>query len=341
MSENKKLNSVHFLRFIAAFAVLAHHVAQIYNGPIWVGAAGVDVFFVISGLVIGLALMSDDSAGTFVTKRFIRVYPIYWIATIILIAVNHFVNGGAPSWEHVARSALLLPQFGHKWAPIYWAAWTLTYEVLFYCIAGATLLLCRERALLACIVAMAFLATALIPIPFADGAKDFKTSICLEFLFGLLIAIAVRHRLIPSRRNALPLLVFSVAMFAYNYGLANHGPREISWGIPAAILIYSLLAYDDAPLFKTRFVKLGGDSSYALYLTHVTWMTVLYYIAFETGFVLTEHPFIVACVWIPTGLAVGILTHLFIEKPLLNSLRLVFLQRGSEVKVTASSIAGK
>ena len=57
-----KLYSIQFLRFVAAIAVANHHflytlsLATGSEQHILLGAAGVDVFFVISGVVIGLCI---------------------------------------------------------------------------------------------------------------------------------------------------------------------------------------------------------------------------------------------------------------------------------------------
>ena len=46
----QKVYSIQFLRALAAFSVLLFHII---GGPFTIGAAGVDVFFVISGLIMG------------------------------------------------------------------------------------------------------------------------------------------------------------------------------------------------------------------------------------------------------------------------------------------------
>ena len=55
MRDEQRLYSVHFLRFFASASVVVHHVIARYEPKLIVGAAGVDMFFIISGLVIGLA----------------------------------------------------------------------------------------------------------------------------------------------------------------------------------------------------------------------------------------------------------------------------------------------
>ncbi len=80
-----RLHALQALRFVAAFAVMVHHSLTAFGPPLTdvvVGAAGVDIFFVISGVVIGYA-DHDDGALRFAAKRVIRVIPLYWLATLV------------------------------------------------------------------------------------------------------------------------------------------------------------------------------------------------------------------------------------------------------------------
>jgi exopolysaccharide production protein ExoZ len=47
-------------------------------GQVWLGRAGVMLFFAISGFVI--ALQRQKPVATFIKHRAIRIYPAYWIA---------------------------------------------------------------------------------------------------------------------------------------------------------------------------------------------------------------------------------------------------------------------
>jgi len=53
-----------------------------------VGAAGVDIFFVISGFVMMLVINNKlTSPGIFLKNRLSRIYPNYWIYFIIVVLV--------------------------------------------------------------------------------------------------------------------------------------------------------------------------------------------------------------------------------------------------------------
>src|SRR6478609_4729014 len=92
------LLSVQMLRALAAAMVVLHHIqlnlALGFGLPealpnLAVGSAGVDIFFGISGFV--MVISSDrlfarpGAAKTFITRRLIRIVPLYWAVTSIYV----------------------------------------------------------------------------------------------------------------------------------------------------------------------------------------------------------------------------------------------------------------
>ncbi len=93
-----RLDSLQWLRALAAMMVLIGHVieeAAHYRG-VTIPAAnlpwtrGVDIFFVISGFVIALSMahftQSRDGARAFLLRRAVRVVPLYWLFTTLMVA---------------------------------------------------------------------------------------------------------------------------------------------------------------------------------------------------------------------------------------------------------------
>jgi peptidoglycan/LPS O-acetylase OafA/YrhL len=122
-----ELLSIQALRGVAVLAVVLMHVAQyslqrlgLSVVPLFdVGAAGVDLFFVISGFVIVYAserlFGRPGSTRIFLLRRLIRIVPIYWIATTLalayLLAQYHNVAAatGGSSWSYLLASYLFWP----------------------------------------------------------------------------------------------------------------------------------------------------------------------------------------------------------------------------------------
>ena len=135
----KRLSSIQILRAAAALSVALFHACQWSQADFAVGAAGVDLFFLISGFVLWLAAeRAPVSPGAFLWARFTRVAPLYWIWTLIaaamaavwppITAIIHLGLG------HLLLSLAFLPHTdpaGGPW-PLLPSGWTLVYEAFFY-----------------------------------------------------------------------------------------------------------------------------------------------------------------------------------------------------------------
>ena len=94
---HKKLNLLQVYRGIAAVLVVMFHLtdmsAQRLNQVTFfnlfqAGWSGVDYFFVLSGFIMVYvhrsAIGKKDHLKSFLVKRAVRIYPIYWIITLTL-----------------------------------------------------------------------------------------------------------------------------------------------------------------------------------------------------------------------------------------------------------------
>jgi peptidoglycan/LPS O-acetylase OafA/YrhL len=142
----KRLDYLDALRVLALGAVISFH--YLFNGiskgtvtsigftPLApfakYGYLGVELFFLISGFVI-LYSTQNRSATEFIKKRFMRLYPMYWIAIITIFAITHL-----PVWDHkgpsIKKTLLSLTMFptafGGDWIDN--AHWFLMRELQFY-----------------------------------------------------------------------------------------------------------------------------------------------------------------------------------------------------------------
>lgn len=207
------LYSVNFLRFIAAMGVLLHHIYAVGRTPITIGAAGVDVFFVISGIVLGLAVRTSTSAGDFLLRRFIRVMPIYWLATAAFVGFGLWAWQIIPTWRQIFYSIALIPALDQHTVLIYWPAWTLAYELLFYTALACSLRTRRPIAVTG--IFMAATACLEIHAPWGEPESTMGTPLCLEFVYGLLISAAWQRFVRPDRAIG-ALCLFASALFSFS-----------------------------------------------------------------------------------------------------------------------------
>jgi peptidoglycan/LPS O-acetylase OafA/YrhL len=286
----KQLQTVQLLRFVAALAVALYHVqlrTRPGNGSSDVfllfekGGLGVDLFFVISGLVIYLSVAGKPFVpARFLSQRFWRIYPPYWavLAMAIFIAVAQQILGGNSqsfallSPESLAVSTLLLPTDPQ----VYPVAWTLAVEVTFYLIFTLAYLAGGLRAVVAALLAWYALAVAYSAAKSPDAPMIWMFhTIVLEFLFG--VAIAALYRA-GRLRGGPALTALGLALFAavLVFDLTDWR-REFCYGIPAAVLMAGAV---QLTWRVPRILLLGGESSYLLYLLHPLVYSVM---AFSIG----------------------------------------------------------
>lgn len=297
-----KFRSIQLIRALAAVGVLLCHTAG------WtLGAAGVDLFFVISGFIIGTVMPGRD-ARTFLVDRLRRIYPIYFIALLPWALIGAWF-ATIPA-DRLAASLTLWPIWGGRFViPFNPPAWTLCFEMLFY--LGATLSLATARRWLPLAIAGG---AALLYQLFPGALLGFVGNpMILEFCAGLALTRLPRRAGPAGAAIPIALLIFALSpsIILADGGLAIDASRSMLrlawWGVPAFLLAYAALTFDQA-FASPRWngAVLIGDASYSLYLVHVLPALILQY-------------------WWPVEalliLAFGVAVHLAVEKPLLERLR--------------------
>ena len=280
------LASLQYLRGIAAFMVICVHLrTQVermgYAGgwPDWT-AAGVDIFFVLSGFLMWSTTVGRDQPPLeFYRRRIVRIVPLYWLLTSVVVAVMVVAPQALQSvrfdWLNVIGSYLFFftPGSSGRLEPVLVVGWTLNYEMLFYVIYGAALALpagWRFGTTVGVIVALVcFGATT-----WADAdpvLQRYTASIMVEFALGMVIARCWQR--LPAGRAGTGLgVLLTVAGFA---GLAllwdvpTPNWRGLSCGVPAAMIVTGALLLERAgSLPHLPGMQRLGDMSYSLYLSH-------------------------------------------------------------------------
>ena len=288
------LVSLQYLRGVAALMVVYHHVGfaltrisgtDLPLAPL--GAAGVDIFFVLSGFIIWVTTWSKDlSPSDFLYRRATRIIPLYWGVTILVsvLMVNAPTLFNTVHFDayNAAYSIVFIPAMNpslNEIMPVYSLGWTINYEVFFYAIFACVITLPKRYWLilsLAVFVTVALagagsLARNNIPLVF------WTRPIVLEFAFGVVAGWMYLRRLILPAPFAIGGLFVGIAalLLTQLWGI-SYPPngasiwRVIEWGGPAFLIVLAL------PTLETRGYRfpLGvfsalGDASYSIYMTHL------------------------------------------------------------------------
>lgn len=283
----QKLRSIQVLRGIAAMAVVVYHATGYRFG---VGAAGVDLFFVISGFIMA-HVSQGRSSGDFMLDRLWRIVPLYFAALVARLALF------PAEWSQcrTLASLTLWPSWPNWCFPYVFQGWTLSYELFFY----AMLALCISRQWLMFAILPAIVLWRLT-IP-ADPFVWLGNPMILEFLMGMALARA------PRRHGWITLTAGLVGL-----AIAPTEPtsmmRVIYWGIPAALIFHGTLCFERA--LKSELAELPvqlGNASYSIYLFQFIFLIPL-----------IGQPAVLAICTAGVG---GYAVHRLVEKPLLRSRR--------------------
>lgn len=268
--KNNRLSNIDSLRAIAALCVCIFHFDRnSFIGIEWLseitqyGYLGVEVFFVISGFIIPFSLERSGyrlpDFPSFITSRFIRLYPAYLltiVATIGLWHISTLIPGfkGSPplvTGTQLASNVLLISDLqGEAWiSPIFW---TLAIETQFYFLIGLSYLgfISKNKF----IQATTIFIWLIFPLMTAKGYSVFSwTSLLLVGIIGFLW---------KSNRISFFLAIFYMTLALFVHAKVNGFLACIT----GAATIFAILF---APDIKSRLLVWLSTISYSLYLLHV------------------------------------------------------------------------
>jgi peptidoglycan/LPS O-acetylase OafA/YrhL len=303
-TQTARLPGLDILRAAAIALVLMTHYgfvshAQTFGVMSRIGWAGVDLFFVLSGYLIGNQILAPVARGesfslrVFFARRLLRTLPNYYAVLAVYLLLPHSAISGssaAPVW----RFLTFTQNFGLAYGQTFTHSWSLCIEEQFYVILPlAVLALARwgRSARVAWCVLGAAIAAGMGARGYAwlahgydrSTAEVYYSSFCRsdELLFGVAIAMlrnfhAGLFERLQRHGNAL-LAAGLGAAAAVLYGLANDIPNPLvtsALGYPLVAASFALLtcsALSPNSLLNRLWIP-GASSlalwSYAVYLAH-------------------------------------------------------------------------
>lgn len=308
--QSNRIFGLDILRSSAILLVILYHSKSIfYESDVinfksfyLVGVYGVEIFFVLSGFLIGRVLISDFSnkkpSGkvlyNFWLKRWFRTLPNYYLFLCLNVILAYFLDGHGVIGPYMIKFIVFSQNFvtlkPQNW--FFSEAWSLSIEEWFYFLFPLILFLSftfvknQKRALLIVIVIFLF-------IPFILRLTDFLSlfsnwnqarqvvvyrldSIIWGVLYAFIFDFKNVHFNMIKRKNLLAisgLILITVMFIIYHFAVDMDTIffRSIYLSIfPFSVfLILPFMLDVKEPVSKiSRFVTLTASISYSMYLVH-------------------------------------------------------------------------
>ncbi len=286
-----RLYNLDYLRGLSAFGIMVYHYMGWAGGSFTsesflgrLGVYGVSIFYVLSGLTLYYVYHkrmepSKKQLITFAKKRFYRIFPLLWLATLITIILSR-------QFPNISDLTLnLTGLFGLFHWDGYFAtgAWSIGNELVFYIFFPVFILLKNKSRiafiLLSILITITYLYFAYIIFdinqPLSEQWRNYVNPLnqLLLFLGGFLIGMNFKDVNIGMVTNLLLLICgLSIFIFYPSAGdliLLVTGNNRIIFTISCFMICLSFykLNYKLPEIFDKPLTMLG-EASYSVYLLH-------------------------------------------------------------------------
>ena len=331
------------LRFVAAFYVFLFHVQLRFPLPVPAflgrvienGAAGMSLFFVLSGYVLAYRYAGRKiDLKDYFWSRVGRIYPIYLLCALLSLPLLYLqvIDGRSPLLKAgavVVADGLMV----QAWFPRFFfylnnaGSWSISAEAFFYSAFPALILLFSRPRRLWAIMGVAYLA-AVVPglyylssdMAFRDGVTTFYPVPIFrvgEFVLG----IAAYHlRRVWDGQGATLLMCGALASVIAYLGLAPRGIYVTNnWlvvpGVTALVLAASAGTGLPNRLLGSPVMVRLGKGSYSFYSFQTVLMISLDLYGAKVGTLPIHNPVLIMIGTLVALVIVADLAYRFIEEP--------------------------
>lgn len=342
IDSSKTVRTVQALRAIAALLVVLEHCHYLWyarklHDPYatrWMnGAAGVDIFFVISGFVMTVSLGGlakyKHPIRVFLHRRITRIVPLYWLATTVkialLLAAPWYPSATRLEPSTVLESYLFLPML--PILPVIVVGWTLNYEMFFYYTICLAMTFKRRFYWVLAPLLIVLSSVGLFANSTWPPITAFASPMLMEFYFGVLIAQVSLSKRLPGRVASWILLTSGMlailTVFPHLPAMEVQGRfRFLIWGVPAAAIVLGSVGLEEEIGHRIPgWLISQGNASYAIYLMQIFALQLVGIVVERLpGNGLSARVFCIMSGLLLSALA-GEVVHRRIEKPLLKLLK--------------------
>ena len=360
-TDTNRLHGLDHLRAVAIILVMIYHYGR--GIPDWlepvrkIGWTGVDLFFVLSGYLIGYQLLKEykNSFGLdfkrFYLKRFFRIIPAYIAVLIVYFSIGNLKEGSGlpPLWrfltftQNFGLDIQAQKSFSH--------AWSLCVEEQFYLLLPITIFLVFRSHLQK---TTPFLIAGLIGFGFfiriynwnefvqpfvEDGSRRMMVQGILEKVYypsynrmdGLIIGVTIAaiFNFKPKTKGFLIkygniVLLFGIALFLLAYQICDSviTYKAMIFGLPLVSLAYGFILISAISptciLYKTKS-KITLMIATLSYAIYLTHKQLYQFVKINLNEINSEFlQHNIFWICFVTAIIGGLILHILVEKPFLR-----------------------
>jgi peptidoglycan/LPS O-acetylase OafA/YrhL len=339
-----RFTSLDGLRAVSIVPVVWHHANPVApDGLLGKGAAGVALFFAISGYLITTLLLRERRRSAtgriglvdFYRRRARRIFPLYYLvlaghaAWALILASNspvarHFLQ--ALPW-HATYTANWFVDYGVPHPVMFTFGWSLCVEEQFYLGWPPVLRFVRGRAApaLAMFAAIALdfaVEHRMLGLAWPPGAVRVVSSFAAPIGLGALVALVLDHprgyrwaHTLARNAAAAPLALLAVVAM-----LLVDGVPLVVFDAALALLVMTLVVAPRSGLDRVLNHPVAlhvGLVSYGIYLLHVPALA-LARAGLRALLATLPSPWMVFLIGLPLAIGAATLAHRYVERPFLR-----------------------
>lgn len=270
-------------RGLAILVVLVAHFGHLESTNI--GLFGVELFFVLSGLLMARILYEQRMPiGEFYRRRIARIFPLFYLFVFTILTVE-WLRGAHVGWKEVLTlSTFTRTYFGYVFddpLPVH-HIWSLNVEehcyLLLALIAMSTLLRRRAALTLIGLSMLTFVAIGLHHLLQGHARRFLYNTECAATALLLSAGYRLIHRRVPVPSWA-PVLALALTPWFYLPTTPGATSAELAaqLAVPPFLLAFAVNHLGASPswflnLLRARWLRLLGVISYSVYM----WQQPLY-----------------------------------------------------------------
>ena len=292
----RQFSSLETLRFFASLIIIVFHYTHYIGQRDWFkGYLAVDLFFVLSGFVITVAYQTRiDSArlyGTFIKKRFARLYPLHLLTLLLYLGIGLAAARGMLRLDNSSKYNLHEFFYNltltHAWGFAHGfsfntVSWSISAELAAYLLFPLILWLMSRGLITGIVVLFTFYSSAILFATYvihtpltqlawqagaARALPGFALGVWLR-LYLPVLSSRVSNRAAIGLFYLFLILFTTCVVFSFNDYL----------GMVAASALVMLAAINDdigqSHIISHPFLSRRGELTYSLYMVHPIIATV-------------------------------------------------------------------